>query len=356
MIDPFRLAKPILHALDPETAHRASLKALALGLVPSPRDPDPPSLATTLFGHRLTNPLGLAAGFDKNAVAHRRLHALGFGHVEIGGVTPLPQPGNPRPRLFRLEADRAVVNRMGFNNDGAAAVAERLGDRDRGKLLGVNLASNTESADPVADFIGLVERFADMADYLTLDISCPNTRNGRLFLEPGPLATLLDGITARFAVLGRSRPRLLAKLAPDLSDRQLQDVVTLVERAGLEGLVLSNTTAERPADLRSPRASERGGLSGPPLFKRSTALLAEVHAATAGRLTLIGVGGIDGGMAAYTKIRAGASALQLYTALVYEGPAILSRIKREMADLLASDGFQSIGQAVGAGQSRTIRW
>ena len=337
LFDPYRLARPFLHRLDPEDAHELTLRALEANLVPRQPRRDDPILATPLFGRALTNPIGLAAGFDKNARVYDRMAAHGFGFVEVGGVTPLPQAGNPRPRVFRLPADAAVVNRMGFPNEGAAALEARLRKKGRpGIGLGINLASNAESADPAADFVALADRFGGYADYLTLDVSCPNTANGQVFLDPGRLAELL----ARLAAIawGSRRPALVAKLSPDVDDALLGRLVATLLEGRIEGVIVANTTRARPLGLKEPAAAETGGLSGTPLFAASTAMLARVRTLSGGSVPLIGVGGIGSGADAYAKIRAGATAVQLYTGLIYAGTALVTRIKRELAALLRADG------------------
>ena len=347
LFDPFWLAKPFLHALDPEDAHEITLCALESGLVPGQPGGDDPVLATMLFGRALTNPIGLAAGFDKNARVQDQMAAHGFGFVEIGGVTPRPQQGNPRPRVFRLPEDDAVINRLGFPNDGADVVQRRLHRRGRPAAgFGINLASNADSADPAADFVDLARRFAHDADYLTLDISCPNTANGLVFLDPARLADLLT----RLAEIdwGASRPALVAKLSPDVDDALVERLVTTLLDARIDGIAIANTTRERPADLHDANALEAGGLSGRPLFAASTAMLARVRELTGERVTLIGIGGIASGADAYAKIRAGATAVQLYTALIYEGTALVTAIKRELARRLRSDGFGSVAAAAAA--------
>ncbi len=349
MIDPFRFVRPLLHRLDPEDAHELTLRALEANIVPGqPRDDDP-ILATTLFGKSISNPIGLAAGFDKNGRVFDRMAAHGFGFVEIGGVTPRPQAGNPRPRVFRLPEDSAVVNRMGFPNDGAEAVEARMRRKVRPSTLGlgVNLAANADSTDPAQDFVALAMRFAPYADYLTLDVSCPNTANGQIFLDPACLADLL----ARLASIPWKvfRPPLVAKLSPDIDATLLERLVTTLLDARIDGIIVANTTRQRPAGLRSPHAGEEGGLSGAPLFEPSTAMLERVHALTGGSVPLIGVGGITSGADAYAKIRAGASALQLYTALIYAGTSLVTTIKRELAELLRRHDDGSI-----AGVRRTV--
>jgi len=340
------LGTRLLRALPPETAHRWALLALARGLVPADPAPDPPALATRLWGLSFANPIGLAAGFDKSGVAIDGALALGVGFAEIGGVTPRPQPGNPRPRLFRLDEDRAIINRMGLNNDGADRVAARVAARRRrDRPLGVNLASNADSADPIADFVLLVERFATLADFLTLDISCPNTRDGRQFLEPEPLARLLE----RLAPARRSAATpLLVKLSPDLEPERLARLVECALAAGVDGFVATNTTVVRPAELKGRHRREAGGLSGRPLFQRSTEVLRALWRLTQGRVPLIGVGGVASGADAYAKLRAGAALVELYSALVYAGPELIGRIKRELFALLDRDGFKTVAEAVGA--------
>lgn len=343
MFDPFPLIRPMLHALDPETAHEVTLRALESGLVPDRPKQTDPIVAGELFGRRLTGPIGLAAGFDKNARVYARMFAQGFSFVEVGGVTPLPQVGNPRPRVFRLPREAAVINRMGFPNEGAEVVAERMRRIGRaGGLTGVNLASNTESADPAGDFVTLVERFTPHADYLVLDVSCPNTQDGQLFLDPSRLRDLL----ARIESSGRRVP-LLAKLSPDIDDALLERLIAVLSEARIDGIIACNTTVQRPR-LRNGDASERGGLSGKPLFAPATRVLATIRRMSGAAVPLIGVGGIGSGADAYAKIRAGACALQLYTALIYAGTALVPRIEGELAALLRRDGFSSLAQAVGA--------
>jgi len=345
--DPFPLVKPLLHRLDPERAHDLTLRALAANVVPPQPPVDEPSIAIDLFGRRLASPVGLAAGFDKNARVYARMYAQGFGFVEVGVVTLLPQAWNPRPRVTRLPQQRAVINKMGFPNDGAAVVARRLAATPAPGLLGVNIASNAQSADPAGDFVGLAQRFAPLCDYLTLDISCPNTENGQLFLDPGRLRDLLARIAA--TDLGARRPALAAKLAPDIDDDTLPALVRVLLEAHIDAIVVGNTTARR--DALPPGTYPPGGLSGPPLFARSTRQLAAVARLTAGTVPLIGVGGIAGGPDAYAKIRAGAVAVQLYTGLIYAGTALVTRIGRELAVLLMRDGYGSLSEAVGSGRS-----
>ncbi len=347
--DFFPLLRPLLHRLDPETAHDLTIRALESGFAPSQPAVDDPVLATGLMGRRLSHPIGLAAGFDKHARVFRPMFRQGFAMVEVGGITPRPQIGNPKPRLFRLAADRAVINRMGFNNSGLEVAISRL--RDHGPLpgpLGVNLASNSDSADPAQDFETLVRGLSPHVDYLVVDVSCPNTANGKVFQNPDRLAPLLVRLKqARADVAAEAPPELWLKIAPDLTETELAEICAVAVEAQVQGMVVSNTTIERSDGLASPQKGERGGLSGAPLFAPSTARLAQVRRLTRGKLPLIGVGGIFTGADAYAKIRAGASGLQLYTAMVYEGPAVVTRIKRSLAELLRRDGFASVDLAVG---------
>jgi dihydroorotate dehydrogenase len=355
VIDLYPLLKPALPLLDAETGHRLALWALRSGLAPTDRDADDAILRCRLLGFDLSNPIGLAAGFDKNAVAVEAAQALGFGFIEIGGVTPQAQAGNPRPRLFRLEEDRAVINRMGFNNLGMAEISRRLQRRDRKRgVVGVNLASNSASTDPGRDFELLVETFTSVADYLTVDISCPNTPNGKVFQQRHPLESLLARLTAirsRAAVAaGIAPPPMLIKSAPDVTEQERNDIAEVALASGIDGMIVSNTTVARPDTLRSRHVGQRGGLSGRPIFDMSTRLLGEMYALTRGRLPLIGVGGIASGADAYAKIRAGASLVQLYSALVFKGPGLVQSIKEELLLCLDRDGLGSIGEAVGLDQ------
>ena len=328
----YDLVRPLIDRLDPETAHRLALRALAAGLVPGNGAADVPALGVSALGLSFANPIGLAAGFDKNGRVFQAMKGLGFGYAEIGGVTPLPQIGNPRPRLFRLNEDRAAINRMGFNNEGMEAVAGRLAARrDRRFPVGVNLASNTESAEPARDFELLVARFAPLADYLTIDVSCPNTKNGRMFQDPVQLADLLARLKLARGALATP---MLVKLASDLKADEARAIARVTIDAGLAGLVVANTSAERPESLRSAAKAERGGLSGRPIFEASTRLLAEVRAEVGPEPILVGVGGVFTAADALAKLQAGANLIQLYTALVYEGPPVVGRIKRDLAALL----------------------
>ncbi len=345
----YRLLFPLLDRVDPERAHGWAIQALKRGLVGGDRRPDPPVLGQLVFGLSFSNPLGLAAGFDKNGEAVGPILGLGFGFVEVGSVTPRPQPGNPRPRLFRLTRDRAVINRMGFNNEGAAAMAARLAGRPQGPrgILGINLGKNKDQADAAADYVAGVERLGALADYLVINVSSPNTPGLRALQEKAALAALIARVLEARNALGR-RPPLLLKIAPDLTEDDRADIAAVALESGLDGLIVSNTTVARPAELDPRYAQEAGGLSGRPLLAPSTTLLGEMYRRTYGNLPIIGVGGVAGGADAYAKIRAGASLVQLYSAMVFEGPGLVRRIKTELAALLTRDGFASVSAAVGA--------
>jgi dihydroorotate dehydrogenase len=340
----------LLRSTDPERAHELSLAALEAGLGPH-APADPPILATRLAGLSLTNPLGLAAGFDKDARVPAALLTAGFGFVECGTVTPRPQAGNPRPRLFRLVEDGAVINRMGFNNAGMDAFAARLGVGRRAGPVGANVGANKDTVDRAADYVAGLRRLWPLADYFTLNVSSPNTPGLRDLQQGGALTDLLGAVAEARTELtaGPAGPKpVFLKIAPDLTEAQAGAIVEAAVAFGLTGLIVSNTTLARPEALRGAARGETGGLSGRPLLEPSTRLLASVRTASAGRLVLIGVGGIASGGDAYAKIRAGASAVQLYTALALQGPGLIARIKSDLAARLRADGFGTIEEAVGA--------
>jgi len=353
MPDLYPLIRPLLRRLPAETAHNVTMRALEVGLGRlmtdrAAHEPDPPILAQRLWGLNFPNPVGLAAGFDKDGRAPEAMLDIGFGFVEVGTVTPRPQPGNPKPRVFRLEEDRAIVNRMGFNNGGLDAATARLRRRHRTGIVGVNLGKNRDSVDAAADYAEGIRRTAGLADYLVVNVSSPNTPGLRDLQRRAALETLLAPLL-RMRDGCRGRLALLVKIAPDLSTQEREDIASVALATGLDGLVVSNTTVERPPGLASRLAKEAGGLSGPPLFAAATALLADMYLLTRGRLTLVGVGGVARAADAYEKIRAGASLVQLYTALVFAGPRLISDIKKGLAELLRADGFSSVPEAVGSG-------
>nr|WP_299559592.1 quinone-dependent dihydroorotate dehydrogenase [Enterovirga sp.] len=348
----YRAARPALGLLDPEDGHRLAIRALAAGLVCPAAASDDPVLLTQVWGRPFSNPIGLAAGFDKHAEAPDALLRLGFGFVEMGTVTPRPQPGNPRPRLFRLSEDRAVINRNGFNSEGLGAFTARLSRRaGRAGLVGVNLGKNKDAADDVADYVLGIERTAALAGYLVINVSSPNTPGlrdlqGRAAMER--LVRACQEALARAVPDPERRPPLLVKLAPDLDEAALADAAEVAIGAGLDGLIMGNTTLSRPPGLKNASRGESGGLSGAPLRDLATRKLADLYRLTRGAIPLVGCGGVASGADAYAKIRAGASLVQLYSALVYEGPGLPNRVRRELAALLRRDGFSSVGEAVGA--------
>jgi dihydroorotate dehydrogenase len=343
----FNAAAGLLRLLPAETAHRTTLSLTrAAGPFLPAAGADDARLAVSAFGLKFPNPVGLAAGFDKNAAVPDAMAKLGFGFVECGTVTPRPQAGNPQPRLFRLSADHAVINRMGFNNDGMAAVARNFAARGARGIAGMNIGANKDSEDRVADYVRLFDVLGPLADYVAINVSSPNTPGLRGLQNRDELTRLLGAlIEAR-----EKKPvliPLLLKIAPDLDGHALDDIAEVTRGSGIEGLIVSNTTIARPA-LKSSHAGEAGGLSGAPLFAPSTEILRQMRLRLGDTVTLIGVGGISSGADAYAKIRAGASLVQLYTALVYQGPGLVTRIKRQLAALLARDGFAHVADAVGA--------
>lgn len=341
----YSLANFYLSRVDPERAHAFALKALAKGWVAGDRKPDPSSLETKIWGKTLANPIGLAAGFDKNAEVPEALLKLGFGLIELGTMTPQPQPGNERPRLFRLSADRGVINRMGFPGHGLRAVQPRLSGRPRQICLGVNIGANKDSRDRVHDYVACAAVMVPYADYLVCNVSSPNTPGLRDLQGRTALADLLKRVRE---VMGVKAPPLVVKISPDVTDDDLDDIVTVCRDLSIGGIIVGNTTLSRPPSLRSAHRGEAGGLSGAPLMALSTEVLRRTARRVEGQFPLIGCGGVGSGADAYAKIRAGASLVQLYTALVFEGPAVVRRIKNELATLLARDGFASVKDAVGA--------
>jgi dihydroorotate dehydrogenase len=351
----FRLARPLLHLLDAETAHGVTLLALKSGLVRARRDVDDPLLATEAWGLKFANPIGLAAGFDKDAEVMDAMLALGFGFVEAGTVTPRPQPGNPRPRLFRLTEDEAVINRFGFNSKGLEHFVARLKARQGGPrapgIFGANVGKNRDTEDAAGDYATGIEAVCRYADYLVCNISSPNTPGLRNLQAREQIEKLIVRVLEarqRAATDLATVPPLLAKVGPDLDEAQLQDIAEVALATGIDGLIVGNTTVDRPSHLRSPHRNEAGGLSGPPLMPKATACLSDMYRLTRGRLTIIGCGGVASGADAYEKIRAGASLVQLYSSLVFHGPELVGRIKKDLAALLRANGHASVAHAVGA--------
>ena len=342
------LALPLLRRMEAERAHRLAILGMRLGFASEHMKADPASLATIVAGMSFKNPIGLAAGFDKDAVALRALMRMGFGFVEAGTVTPRPQPGNPRPRLFRLTEDQAIINRMGFNNHGITPFERQLARHRRIVPVGANIGVNKEGADPERDYPELLRQVAPVCDYVTVNVSSPNTPGLRDLQSEERLAAILAAM--RRAV--PDAPPIFVKIAPDLSVEGVEAVVAVAVQAGITGLILTNTTLARPESLRSPNAREAGGLSGQPLFTRSTALLARARLAAAGRLALIGVGGVGSGAQALAKIEAGADLVQVYSAFIYGGPAIIGRIKADLASALRRAGVAHVSELTGSAAER----
>jgi dihydroorotate dehydrogenase len=354
------LTRPLLHALDPEDAHRLAVKMLQIA--PLPRPPrDDPRLGVRAFGLNFPNPIGMAAGFDKNAEVTDALLRLGFGFVEVGTITPLPQPGNPRPRLFRLDADGGVINRLGFNSQGADAALRRLAARvapsgsaaggaaDAG-IVGINVGANKDSPDRIADYVSLIERFAPVASYVAVNISSPNTPGLRTMQQAAVLDDLLARvIDARERAVRQSGPTpVLLKIAPDLTLADLDDVVGIARSRRVDGMIVGNTTVARSSTLRAPQAKEAGGLSGRPLLALADRMLAETYVRVEGVFPLVGAGGIDSGATALGKIRAGASLVQLYSGLVFRGIGLVAEIKNELIAALEREHRESLQEFVGA--------
>jgi dihydroorotate dehydrogenase len=350
---------PILRMLDAETSHNLGIAALAMGLAPRARREDAEALSVRAFGMRFSNPVGLAAGFDKDAKAFKALLDMGFGFVEIGSVTPKPQPGNPKPRAFRLQEHGAVINRYGFNSEGHDSAKSRLSayrssgeDAKRRGLLGVNLGKNktTPEENAADDYVVGVENIGEYGDYIVVNISSPNTPGLRNLQGRKHLSGLLRKVlTARSATPATKNKPVLVKIAPDLTDAALKDIASVIKSEKVDGVIVSNTTIARPDAIKAhAHGEEAGGLSGRPLMEPSTKVLHDLYKLTGGKITLVGCGGVASGEDVYRKIRAGASLVQLYTAFAYEGPPLIPRIKRELEECLKRDGFDSVEQAIGA--------
>jgi dihydroorotate dehydrogenase len=335
-----------LRRIDPEVAHGLALRALNTGLGPRGGPITSERLKTTVAGLHLPNPVGLAAGFDKNATALAALSHTGFGFLEVGAATPRPQPGNPKPRLFRLTQDQAAINRFGFNNDGMDAIAARLAQRPKGPVIGLNLGANKDSTDKASDFATVLTHCGPHVDFATVNVSSPNTEKLRDLQGKAALAALLAGVMSARAALATQIPVFL-KIAPDLTADEVAEVAEVANASGIDAIIATNTTLDR-GGLHGPDAGEMGGLSGQPLFEKSTRVLAQLSGLTA--LPIIGVGGVGSAEQAYQKIRAGASAVQLYTALVYGGISLAGDIVQGLDQLLQRDGFANVSDAVGSGR------
>jgi dihydroorotate dehydrogenase len=353
--NPYNLLRPFLFMMDAERTHHLSIALLKKGLGPRFKNDADPALGVRLYGLDFPNPIGLAAGFDKNGELMGELFGFGFGAVEIGSITPQPQPGNPRPRLFRAIRAEAIINRFGFNSEGFDLCLRRIGAyrdtmtrKPRQGIIGINIGKNKTSADAAADYVLGVARFAPHADYLAINISSPNTPGLRDLQGRGALGNLLRQVVEARNKAAK-KPPLFVKIAPDLDEAAMQDIAEVVLASGIDGLIVGNTTVSRPGNLPPELAKEAGGLSGRPLFDLSTRVLAAMYKLTGGKIPLIGCGGVSSGADAYAKIRAGATLVQLYSALVYQGPFLVPRVNRELAAFLKRDGFKSVAEAVGTG-------
>lgn len=339
-----------LRSIDPEVSHGLAIRALQFGLGPSNGPFVSSRLKTTIAGLNLPNPVGLAAGFDKNATALYPLAKCGFGFIEVGAATPRPQPGNPKPRLFRLTEDKAAINRFGFNNDGMDAIAERLSRRPRSGVIGLNLGANKDSEDRASDFAKVLTRCGKHIDFATVNVSSPNTEKLRDLQGKAALSALLGGVMEANAGLARPIPIFL-KIAPDLTEAEIADVAEVANTSGVAALIATNTTLSREG-LKSADKDQVGGLSGAPLFEKSTRVLARLSTLTS--VPLIGVGGVSNAEQAYQKILAGASVVQLYTALVYGGISLVDEITRGLDQLLARDGYSNVADAIGKGRDKWL--
>lgn len=351
----YSLSRPLLFAIPPEEAHELTLKSLENGLFVRCKEKADARLGVQVCGLTFPNPVGIAAGYDKNARVPDAVLALGCGFAEIGSVTPLAQSGNPRPRVFRLVADNAIINRLGFNNDGHAAALARLTKRTQRGIVGVNVGANKDAADRIADYVSGITTFNDVASYFMINISSPNTTGLRKLQDPASLDVLLARIMdARKALVSAGKPLrpVFVKIAPDIGEDEVEPICAQLMAHGVDGIAVSNTTLSRPG-LFGPASREGGGLSGRPLFHRSTVMLARIHQATRGKVALIGIGGIDSGETALAKIEAGASLIQLYTGLIYEGPGLIGRIKSHLSKAVTLSGMACLGDLTG---TRAAQW
>nr|CAG4647175.1 EOG090X08P9 [Megafenestra aurita]SVE92478.1 EOG090X08P9 [Megafenestra aurita] len=344
---------PFTRRLDPETSHKLAVFAMKHRLIRKEAKPDPETLATKLWGLSFSNPVGLAAGFDKQAEAMQGLHRTGFGFVEIGSVTPEPQEGNTKPRVFRLNEDNALINRYGFNSEGHEAVYSRVkveGERQNRAIIGVNLGKNKLSENAAEDYVAGVKKFGDIADYLVINVSSPNTPGLRGLQQKVELESLISRVVeARNSLTCSKLPPVLLKIAPDLSLEEKEDIASVVlkEKCRVDGLIVCNTTVSRPSNLKSDSKNESGGLSGEPLKDISTQCIKDIYRLTRGQVPIVGVGGVASGQDAYDKVLAGASLVQLYTSFAFQGPPVVRRIKRELDEILRLNGYQNVTEAVG---------
>ncbi len=346
----FSLLKPFIFKIDPEMAHDLAIKSLKYNFLPEDvfKVENEEILETELFNTKIKNPIGLAAGFDKSAEVYNSLFRFGFGFIEVGTVTPKKQLGNPKPRVFRLEKDRALINRLGFNNDGLEKISKRLQKNSPTGFLGVNIGPNKDSKDRIDDYIKCLKEIHEFADYITINISSPNTPGLRDFHKESTLLNLLKSIND-FAKKNKINKPLALKVSPDIKDSEISDIIELIKKFNISGVIISNTTDKNRENLLEKHKSEAGGLSGEPLNKISNSLIKKFYKQTQGDITIIGVGGVNSGLTAYEKLKSGASLLQLYTGMIYEGPGIVKKIKSELIDILKKEKIKNISEMVGAG-------
>tara|TARA_B100001121_G_scaffold194991_1_gene170356 strand:+ start:1556 stop:2608 length:1053 start_codon:yes stop_codon:yes gene_type:complete len=344
----FSNLRSLIFKLDPETAHNLAIKSLKFNFVPNILEDDKknPMFNTKLFNHELDNPIGMAAGFDKNAEVYNSLFKLGFGFVEAGTVTPLKQYGNPKPRVFRLVEDEALINRLGFNNLGAKNIVNRIRSNKQTGLLGVNIGPNKESKNRLGDYLECFKTFHDVADYITINISSPNTEDLRSFHEDSKLNKLLEAINKQKKELGSKIP-IAVKVSPDIDDREIKKITEVLLNNNIEVVIISNTSDSSRDKLSNIQKHQKGGLSGKPIEEKSTNLISKFYSILDGRIKIIGVGGVDSGIGAYNKFLAGANYVQLYTGMVYRGPNIVSIIKKELKELLLKQGVKNFSEIIG---------
>ena len=344
----FSILKPYIFSLDPEAAHDLAIKSLKINILPKSifNVEDEEILETNLLNERIPNPIGLAAGFDKSAEVYNSLFKLGYGFIEVGTVTPKRQLGNPKPRIFRLEKDEALINRLGFNNDGSEIISNRISDNLPSGFLGINIGPNKDTKNKAEDYYLCLSRLSNFAGYLAINISSPNTEGLRDFHDEQELNNLLKGINKIKKESSISKP-IVVKLSPDIKDDEINKIIELIAKHKIDGVIVSNTTDRNRENLSDINKNERGGLSGQPLKNLSTALIKKIYKETKGKIQIIGVGGVDSGKSAYEKICAGANAVQLYTGMVYKGPGIVKAIKRELISILKKENIKNISEAVG---------
>ena len=344
----FSILRPYIFSLDPEAAHDLAIKSLKVNFLPSSffNVEGEELLETSLFDKKLKNPIGLAAGFDKSAEVYNSLFKLGFGFVEVGTITPKKQLGNPKPRIFRLEKDQALINRLGFNNDGSEIVAKRISENKPLGMLGINIGPNKETKNKSDDFYSCLLKFYSYADYITINISSPNTEGLRSFHEENSMANLLEGLN-KLKKKNKINKPLFVKLSPDINEKNISNIVEIINRYKIEGIIISNTTDQNRENLSDANKIEIGGLSGQPIKNISTNLIKKFHKETRKKIKIIGVGGVDSGISVFEKITAGADLVQLYTGMVYKGPGIVKEIKKELVSILKSNKIKNISEAVG---------